>query len=143
MTRLTKKVEKNRYIIECPNSDNYIDRRNPSRHLRKILYTQNKGIQKLGKLEDIEEKLDIDLIILFKALIQGFIYVDVKENNNGISQIEKFGVGGILFDKDCKVWRLTNDDRYDGAYRGSIATNKNYSKTWALTRKALSNGKGK
>ncbi len=133
MTRLTKKVEKNRYIIECPNSRKCIDRRNPSRHLRKILYTQNKGIQKLGELEDIEEKLDIDLIILFKALIQGFIYI--KENNNGISQIEKFGVGGILFDKEDKVWRLTNDDVYDGAYRGSIATNKNYGKIWALTKK--------
>ena len=133
MTRLTKKAEKNRYIIECPNSDNCIDRRNQSRQLRKILYTQNKGIQKLGKLEDIEEKLDIDLIILFKALTQGFIYI--KENNNGISQIEKFGVGGILFDKEDKVWRLTNDDVYDGAYRGSIATNKNYGKTWALTKK--------
>ena len=138
MTRLTKKIE-NHYIIECPNSHNCIDVRNQSRQLRKILYTQKKGIQKLGELEDIEDRLEIDLIILFKALIQGFIYVDVKENNNSISKIEKFGVGGILFDKKDKVWRLTNDDRYDGAYRGSIATNKNYGKIWALTRKALSN----
>ena len=93
--------------------------------------------QKLGQLEDIEEELGIDLITLFKAFTQGFIYIDVKENNNGISKIERFEVGGILFDKKDKVWRLTNDDRYDGAYWGSLATNKNYGKTWALTKGEL------
>ena len=94
-------------------------------------------INKLGQLEDIEEELGIDLITLFKAFKQGYIYLDIKENNNGITKIVKFEVGGILFDKKDKVWRLTNDDRYDGAYYGSLATNKNYGKTWALTKEEL------
>lgn len=92
---------------------------------------------KLGQLEDIEEELGIELATLIKAFQQGYIYLDIKENNKGISEIVKFGVGGILFDKENKVWRLTNDDRYDGAYWGSLATNKNYGKTWALTKEEL------
>lgn len=98
---------------------------------------KNPLTKKLGQLEDIEEELGIDLVTLIKAFQQGYIYLDIKENNKGISEIVKFGVGGILFDKENKVWRLTNDDRYDGAYWGSLATNKNYGKTWALTKEEL------
>ena len=87
--------------------------------------------------KQIEEELGIDLVTLLKAFQQGFVYLDIKENNKGISKIVKFEVGGILFDKKNKVWRLTNDDRYDGAYWGSIATTKNYGKTWALTKEEL------
>lgn len=95
-----------------------------------------KAVLELIEYKQIEEELGIDFI-LFKALQQGFIYVDTKENNKGISEIQKFEVGGILFDNEYRVWRLSTADRYDGAYWGSIATNKNYGKTWALTREAL------
>ena len=96
-----------------------------------------KDLDKLAQLENIEKELGVDLITLFKALQQGYIYLDVKENNKGITEIVTFEVGGILFDKEDKVWRLTNADTYDGAFWGSLATNKNYGKTWALTKEEL------
>ena len=136
--RLTRKNEfaEQTGMTHRNNKPIYLDGKN----FNESLDTFREIVNKLGQLEDIEEELGIDLILLGKAFKQGYIFLDIKENNKGISKIEKFEVGGILFDNESKVWRLTNNDTYDGAYWGSLATNKNYGKTWALTKEELSNG---
>lgn len=95
----------------------------------------NYCIEKLGKLEDLEEELGIDLITLFKALKNG---VCVKENMTPETtcftkytvdcfvyneQYEEYGFG---YGKDCfsdkPLWWLSLKD---------------YKKTWALNRSDL------
>ena len=91
---------------------------------------------KLGQLEDIEDELGIELSVLFKAFKDG-IYINVKENNNGVDKIVFVQVGGIVWYEDDQVFRLTNADRYDGAFWGTLATTKNYGTIWALTKEEL------
>ena len=80
-------------------------------------------LQKLGKLEDIEEELGIDLFTLFKALKQGHIWV--KKQNEVISSCEyDLGLTGTTYDLYCKdvgEWLLV----------------KEYGKTWSLDRREL------
>lgn len=87
---------------------------------------QNKAIQKLGQLEDIEEKLGIDLITLFKAF-NGICYKD-----NEI----KFACHLLLTDNwsfivldDWITYQKTN-------FYPSLELNE-YGKTWALTKEEL------
>ena len=82
---------------------------------------------KLGKLEDIEEELGIDLITLFKALKNGFYYK--KENKNIIEHISKDDL-------------LLSSGAIHFAGKGLIFASlflpfKDYGKTWALTKEEL------
>lgn len=113
---------------------------------------QNKAIQKLGQLEDIEEELGIDLITLFKALKNGIwskggwyepCYLDAEpvfikpedlrigktwysqqnsENDDSSHFIEKNKL--CLFDMDYEVEQ-------------HIVKVCDYGKTWALTKEEL------
>lgn len=104
--------------------------------------TELDAIHKLGKLEDIEEELGIDLITLFKALQNGFydkednFYKDDEETNRVIhigsnGSIEHFNyftisVYDLVKDKSVYTIECVNDFWLS-----------DYGKTWALTKKEL------
>lgn len=82
-------------------------------------------LDRLEKLEDLEEKIGIDLITLLKALESG---VWVKEWKEPIKH-----TCGLKFSKYGKYWILENK-----TYCFDL---KEYGKTWALTKEALENDK--
>ena len=90
----------------------------------------NKGIQKLGQLEDIEDELGIDLITLFKALKNGVYYF----------------THGTQLTKDY-VWLVDNymnigardklSYSFMTAFEKQTLLFQDYGKTWALTKEEL------
>ena len=106
-----------------------------------VLAIDGKAIDKLGKLEDLESKLGIDLITLFKALKNGFY----TKSNNGIK----------FWKEDDKHFVYVRDLKYDIEICceecenaiGAVPTmflersTKDYGKTWALTKEELENEK--
>ena len=104
-----------------------------------VLAIDGKAIDKLCKLEDIEEELGIDLITLFKALKNGFY----TKSNNGIK----------FWKEDDKHFVYVRDLKYDieicceecENVIGAVPTmflersTKDYGKTWALSREELEN----
>ena len=107
---------------------------------------------KLGKLEDIEEALGIDLIILFKASSFGFY---CKENN----EIKYKRLGVIIVGKyliETKPVYAVKEITLNSSYYGDVESMKkvddahywdwktckhweikDYGKTWALTKEEL------
>ena len=82
-----------------------------------------KVYNKLGRLEDLEEELGIDLITLFKALKEGIYYLE-EEN--------------IFFSNDVNLWCGTSKNYYiSGA--GIYKKVKDYGKTWSLDRSEFEN----
>ena len=106
-----------------------------------------KAINKLGKLEDVEEQYDIDLIIFSKlldALDKDCVYVKVKKikQYDGYSAVEE--TGEIESKNIARFSRYINGTRdwYFTTSFGDISgvnnyLLKDYSKTWALTREEL------
>ena len=96
----------------------------------------NKGnacVEKLGKLEDIEEELGIDFITLFKALKNGIYLKFGSEKITGV-YYEHRAILPRHFDKDYKGYFI------DLQLELSINFNfyfKDYGKTWALTKEEL------
>lgn len=80
------------------------------------------AFSKLGKLEDIEDKFGIDLLVLAKAMMDG-IY-DIKGRRKYPTSFLRFS--DFFFQIKDK----------DGNY-GILRLYKDYGKTWALTRKEL------
>ena len=95
----------------------------------KILF--DKTYRKLGKLEDIEEELDIELTTLFelynKMCEQKFVYVKI---GNEI-RCEYYDYYVIDF-KNKKIIGMEYEPM-------SFFSFKDYGKTWALTREELEN----
>ena len=95
----------------------------------------NACVDKLGKLEDIEEELGIDLITLFKALKDGIwtnqeqCYGDEKQGKIRFFQVrlllEENAVGCI----HNSMWK--GEEVIRTLYL------KDYGKTWALTKEEL------
>ena len=91
----------------------------------------NKGnacVEKLGKLEDIEEELGIDLITLFEALKKGiFVAYDSSFGmaNRPKIKITKDTATGICYRN--KKWYIQEDETLI----------KDYGKTWSLDKKIL------
>lgn len=83
-------------------------------------------INKLGKLEDIEDELGCDLITLFKALEEGF-YVKKDSINEGFISLVK---AKDIREVDMITKSITFCD-YEFVYF------KDYGKTWALIREEL------
>lgn len=83
-------------------------------------------VNKLGKLEDIEDELKIDLITLFKALKQKFVFH--KEN----VKIELLG----LHIKSNELYLYGFVENTTHAVYLSL---KEHKKTWVLTREELEN----
>ena len=110
--RLTRYDDENRYYRPC---DYESDKQS----------TILKLCKKLGQLESIEEELGIDLITLFNALKNGFWY---KEEND-IVHISKndylLSSGAIHFAGKGLI------------FAGLFLCNKDYGKTWALTKEEL------
>lgn len=88
-----------------------------------------KPIEKLSKLEDLEDDLGIPLEVLFKALKDG-IYVQGEDEDGHlyITKLENYKIG-LDWCKVSKSWGLS-----------AFAT-KDYGKTWALTREELEDAK--
>ena len=85
---------------------------------KKIRDNFNAEYAKLADLEDIEEKLGVDLITLFKAVL-GFGFY----SKNGFEKIEETEVDFIL---KC-FYTIDQDAIYF----------KDYGKTWSLTKEML------
>ena len=82
-----------------------------------------KDLNRLEKLDDLEEKIGIDLITLLKALESG---VWIKEWKEPIKH-----TCGLKFSKYGKYWILEN--------KTYCLDLKEYGKTWALTKEVLGN----
>ena len=123
MNRLTKKAQFVRNLITG----------------KEIKYISNESdqmcVDKLGKLEDIEEELGIDLITLFKALKDGIWtnqeqwYGDEKQGKIRFFQVrlllEENAIGCI------------HNSMWKGKEVIRTLYFKDYGKTWALTKEKL------
>ena len=116
--RYTKKLINSNYVI-----DTYVSLNEPWKS----------PINKLGKLEDIEEDLGIDLIIVFKALTQGF-YI---KSNDFMKVRYRYPLG--LFKTDDDYERIHEYIFEYGNNANDFIYLKDYGKTWALTKEELIN----
>ena len=125
MERLTKDNDTQYDLIG--NYDSNIEEFTNNHKLR------NSVLNKLGQLEDIEEELGCDLITLFKALKQGYIYVKLEDGiiKREVDMLDfKEGVRCVLFDKSCQL------DNNMQCYQ-MLNYIQDYGKTWALTKEEL------
>ena len=91
---------------------------------------------KLGQLEDYEEKLDVDLITLFKAFEDGAWFKNPYYKNE-INFIEKRDFN-IDFNKQRFDIRMIQFVKFhDYSTGGALFYFKDYGKTWALTKEEL------
>ena len=114
MSRLTKKQGDLYY----PNNENDIFPDDGSNAIRLL--------QVIGKYEDLEEELGIDLITLFKALKSGVWYREWKEPI-------KHTCGLRLLKSGKSCWGLDNKNYYFPL--------EEYSKTWSLRKEDLEDDK--
>lgn len=121
MNRLTNKY--------CNNYDDFVFSFRNSLINRSEL--DNGIYKKLKQLEDIEEELGIYLIILFKALKNGFYYYD-----NGIVHTSDNESYISLQAQSCLPNQMCIEVDY-GDYSTMCFYFKDYGKTWALTREEL------
>lgn len=87
---------------------------------------ENIVLTKLKHYEDIEDELNFDLIILFKALKGGF-YVKTKDINEGFISLVKA--------KDIREINIITESITFNAF--DIVLFEDYGKTWALTKEEL------
>lgn len=123
MERLTKK-EKGIYDIK--------ERTTQKNEFHIMPSTMIEICQKLGQLEDIEKKIGIDLITLFKALNNGYYTVHVFKYGTRNKFISKT--------KELKYCSLSTNDKGEFMlfykYNDGVRL-KDYGITWALTREEL------
>lgn len=88
------------------------------------------AVDKLGKLEDLEEELGIDLITLFKALKDGIYFFenDFETNNKEVNFTKRPRLYYSV-DFNCLCFEILL-----GAWKVKL---KDYGKTWALSRNDL------
>lgn len=93
--------------------------------------------EKLGQLEDIEEELGIDLITLFKAIMNdGLVYIKFDDN------LSKCFNGNNIFVVDigiCCKWNFKCYPYFTipfGTFEVTFYL-RDYGKTWALTKEEL------
>ena len=128
MNRLTRKI-KGYYSV---------DLRNCLPMEYEQIENSNACVDKLGKLEDIEEELGIDLITLFKALKdRQVIFKHIYGLENPKIYLETHKIAGLLFDgKNYGLWL------YDNGFGDEFwVYTKDYGKTWALTKEELEDEK--
>ena len=99
-------------------------------------YSQSKDFSdlynKLGQIEDYEEKFSIDALTLFKALENG-IYVKSEIFYGNISTNTYLHKPIDSICKDCVVY----EHYYEGETHYECCDFKDYGKSWALTEKEL------
>lgn len=97
-------------------------------NLTKVDYIEikDKGLaeEKLCRLEDIEDELGIDLITIFKALKQKFVYHNEKVRIELLSLTIKFN-------------KLYLYGFVENTLHAVYLSLKDYGKTWALTKEEL------
>ena len=89
-----------------------------------VLAIDGETIDKLGKLEDIEEEIGIDFITLFKAVMNGFWY----KNQYGYHQVDEYEY--VIDLESSRLIKLYEED-------GRTFYFEDYGKDWALTKKEL------
>lgn len=99
------------------------------------------AIDKLGKLEDIEDELGIDLITLFKALKNGIYISNERADKNEKYDIEDLWIGYSngnrkSYELTWETWGGHSSGETYFPYKRSVST-KDYGKTWALTKEEL------
>lgn len=88
---------------------------------------------RLAELEDIEEELGIDLITLFRALKQGYIYEKLEDEitKSDVDMLDfREGIKGVCLDKSYEI------DNYKQCYQ-TLKYINGYGKSYALTREEL------
>ena len=120
MNRLTKKSDSVLEAIEYQLIDEK-ENLDANEGIKKIPVL---ATNKLGKLEDIEEELGIDLITLFKALKQKFVFR--KEN----VKIELIGIH--IKSEELYLFGFIKD-----TVQAVYLSLKDYQKTWFLTKEEL------
>ena len=127
MSRLTKKSNSILKEIEYQLIDEKENLNDANEGIKKIPVL---ATNKLGRLENIEEELGIDLITLFKALKKG-VYVKFDSYFGNIGELDikivKDNATGICYRN--KKWYLQEEETLV----------KDYGKTWALTKEELEN----
>lgn len=91
------------------------------------------ALNKLDKLENIEEKLGFDLIKFLKATINGIYIKEFKKlylDYNFEPTIYRFNNKGKYFERECEDMGARWIEKY---YL------KDYGKTWVLTKEELEN----
>lgn len=89
---------------------------------------EGKAINKLGKLEDIEDELGIPLEVLFKALKDGIFFY---HKHYGIQYCN------FVYLCDGGYWRLSITNPRDDFESNLELGLEDYGKTWALTKEEL------
>lgn len=82
------------------------------------------ALEKLSKIEDIEEEIGIDLTILFKAIMNGFWY----KNQYGYHQVDEYEYAIDL--ESSSLIKLYEEN-------GRTFYFEDYGKIWALTKEEL------
>lgn len=90
-------------------------------------------MNKLGQLEDIEEEIGIDLITLFKALMQVRLFY--KDENGNINQCELSRLGFQL--SPAFIFMYKGYDENNQLKCVACEPVWRYGKTWALTKEEL------
>ena len=107
----------------------------------------NDCVDKLGKLEDIEEELGIDLITLFKIIKQKYVYTNSFNKRveqfvlTKIDGIEKDYLGRNYLKLDFQEVEYDENGNEIDSIVHWIPDTKDYGKTWALTKEELENEK--
>ena len=91
-------------------------------------WVANEGTDKLGKLEDIEEELGIDLTIYFGALKDGVYYY----SNSQLTKDFVYPISNFLTDYNDKL-----SYSFMTKFEHRLLSFDDYGKTWALTKEEL------
>ena len=118
--------------LDAPNWGWYYDHKNKTKAelVREDLAIIGKDLETLEQYKNIEEELGVDLITLFKALKQSYIYALF---GNSIFKIQ---IEGINYNTGYLI--LYDEDNHSIFEWGEINA---YGKTWALAREELENDK--
>lgn len=106
------------------------------RSMKMIYKSKNnkEAVNKLGQLEDIEDKLGIDLVTLVKLFLGNYMYGYVKDEDHDKRYIAEFSMRDVVLNKDDKTldvyWECSNE-----LYKQYKL--KDYGKTFASTREEL------
>lgn len=93
--------------------------------------------KKLGELEDIEEELGIDLVILFKALKNGF-WAKSSTKITFCKEDKKHTVFIRHLGYDVEICCEESENTIDSKCKLYLErSTKDYGKTWALTKEEL------
>ena len=122
-------IETGFYSVKKAESNIYVyDNLNNPRNLSPMFWAK----QKLGHIEDIEDKLGIDLFILFKALTEGVwvrlygemaIHIDKPISLRGIDRPGEVYHFSLMYEASCNTYQEL--------------PLREYGRIWALTKEEL------